>query len=90
MIVTVIGLSEWRSQSLDFLGLDPEIIYVKIDDELFSSRDCAQRSAWTLQVLAHPVSCVNSETNSYMMISFRENCHLQLWSLFCIREKLSP
>ena len=26
----------------------------------------------------------------HTMICFRENCHLQLWSLSCIREKLSP
>lgn len=38
---------------------------VEMGGELFSSRVCAQsRSTWTLQILAHPLSHVDSDTSS--------------------------
>lgn len=63
MILTVVDLPEWHSQTPDFLGIDSEI--VEMDGELFSGYDCAQsRSAWPFLVRAHPVSHVNGDTHS--------------------------
>lgn len=85
-VVTTVDLPKWHSPTPGFPGIDSEMMTQKWMAVLLRlGRPVQSRAAGPTQVHLGTVTPA-----PYMMVCVRGSCHLQLWSLLCIREKLSP